>query len=208
MFARLRPALRHPWAKTVLALILLAPLVYLIWGAATDALGPNPAEALIRSTGEMALRCLCLTLAVTPVRILSAWAEWARFRRMMGLFSFGYALTHLLCYAWLDMGLEWTDIADDLGKRPFIMVGMMAMMLLLLLAATSFNAAIRWLGAKRWQWLHRFVYLAVCLGLLHFYWKRASKNNLDDVFVYGVIVALLLAWRVWHRWRGRMRAAA
>ena len=87
------------------------------------------------------------------------------------------------------------------------MVGMMAMMLLLLLAATSFNAAIRWLGAKRWQWLHRFVYLAVCLGLLHFYWKRASKNNLDDVFVYGVIVALLLAWRVWHRWRGRMRKA-
>ncbi|MDI9329802.1 MAG: protein-methionine-sulfoxide reductase heme-binding subunit MsrQ [Alphaproteobacteria bacterium] len=202
----LRPALRRPWAKPLLAVFLAMPMVYLVWGAAIDALGANPAEALIRSTGEMALRCLCLALAVTPLRVLSGWTELARFRRMIGLFAFGYAFIHLLCYGWLDMGLDVADIAIDIAKRPFILVGMLTFVLLLSLAATSFNAAIRRMGAKRWQLLHRLVYLSALLALLHFYWKRAGKNNFDDVWVYAAIVTILLGWRIWHRWRGPVRS--
>lgn len=197
----LRPALRHPATKPLLGGLLALPMVYLVWGVLTENLGPNPAESLIQSTGVMALRCLCLTLAVTPLRVLSGWAEWARLRRMIGLFSFAYAMLHLLCYSWLDMGLEWADIAADITKRPFILVGMLTWGLLLALAATSFNAAIRRLGARRWKNLHRMVYLAVLLGLLHFYWKRAGKNNFDEVWAYASIVAVLLGWRVWHRLR-------
>lgn len=191
-----RACLHHPWAKPLIAAVLLWPLAYLIWGAAQDTLGPNPAEALIRSSGEMALRTLCIALAVTPLRILSGWPEWARFRRMVGLIAFTYALFHLLCYGWLDMGLDLTDIALDIAKRPFILVGMLTFVLLLALAATSFNAAIKRLGARRWQALHRVVYAAALLALLHFYWMRSGKNNFADVALYGAIVALLLGWRL------------
>jgi sulfoxide reductase heme-binding subunit YedZ len=179
----------------------LWPLVYLIWGAAQNTLGPNPAETLIRSSGEMALRMMCVALAVTPLRILSGWPEWARFRRMLGLIAFTYALFHLLCYSWLDMGLDLADIAQDIAKRPFILVGMLTFVLLLALAATSFNAAIRWMGAPRWQALHRVVYVAAMLALLHFYWMRSGKNNFDDVALYGGIVIALLGWRLWRRLR-------
>lgn len=202
MVAHLRSALRHRWAKPALAAFLLAPLAYLIWGAATDALGPNPAEALIRSTGELALRGLCLALLITPLRVLSGWPEWARLRRMLGLIAFTYALLHMLCYSALDMGFEWMDIAKDIAKRPFILVGTLTFVILLALALTSFNAAIRRLGARRWQALHRTVYVAAALAVLHFYWMRAGKNNWNDVWLYGFILAALLAWRVWHRWRG------
>lgn len=199
-----RAWLRRPWAKPLIAAVLLWPLAYLLWGAAQDTLGPNPAEALIRSSGEMALRTLCITLAVTPLRILSGWPEWARFRRMVGLIAFTYALFHLLCYGWLDMGLDLTDMALDIAKRPFILVGMLTFVLLLALAATSFHAAIKRLGARRWQVLHRVVYGAALLALLHFYWMRSGKNNFGDVAVYGGIVAALLGWRLWRRWQARV----
>ncbi len=114
-------------------------------------LGPNPAEALIRASGDWALRGLWIALAVTPLRLLTGTPALARFRRMLGLFAFFYALLHLLCYAWLDMGFDIPEIARDIAKRPFILVGMLAFALLLVLAATSFNRAIRWLGGKRWQ---------------------------------------------------------
>jgi sulfoxide reductase heme-binding subunit YedZ len=196
-----RERLRRPWAKPLVGALLLWPLAYLVWGAMADALGPNPAETLIRSSGEMALRTLCVALAVTPLRVLSGWPEWARFRRMVGLIAFTYAVFHLLCYGWLDMGLDLTDIAVDIAKRPFILVGMLTFVLLLALAATSFNAAIRRMGARRWQALHRVVYVAALLALLHFYWMRSGKNNFADVAVYGGIVAVLLGWRLWRRWR-------
>ena len=191
-----RNALRHAAAKPLLWVLLLLPLAWLLWGAFNDALGPNPAEYLIRSTGDWTLRALCLTLAVTPLRVSLGWAELARFRRMLGLTVYGYAVLHLLCYSWLDMGFEWGDIAHDIAKRPFIWVGFSAFVLLTPLAATSFNAAIRRLGAKRWQTLHKAVYGVAGLAVLHFYWMRAGKQNFAEVWVYGLILGGLLLWRV------------
>ena len=136
---RVRAALRGPWAKPCVAAVLLAPAAYLLWAAFTDALGANPAEALSLATGELALRTLCVTLAITPLRVISGWSEWARLRRMIGLIAFSYAVCHLLCYSWFDMGFDWGDIALDLGKRPFILVGMLTLVLLSLLAATSLD---------------------------------------------------------------------
>ena len=120
-------------------------------------------------------------------------------RRMLGLFVYFYVSIHLLCYGWLDMGFEWIDIAADIAKRPFILVGFTAFVLLTPLAATSFNQAIRWLGAKRWQMLHRAVYVVAALAVLHFYWMRAGKSNFAEVIVYGAILAALLLWRVWNK---------
>lgn len=139
--------LQHRAAKPLLFTLCLLPLAWLVYGAATDGLGANPAEALIRATGDWTLRLLCLALAVTPVRIALGVPALARMRRMLGLFTFFYAALHLLCYAWFDMGFDAAEIARDIAKRPFILVGMAAFALLLLLAATSFNRAIRWLGA-------------------------------------------------------------
>jgi sulfoxide reductase heme-binding subunit YedZ len=122
---------------------------------------------------------------------------------MFGLFTYFYVVLHLLCYSWLDMGFEWGDIAEDIAKRPFILVGFTAFVLLTPLAVTSFNRAIRWLGAKRWQWLHRLVYMVAVLAVLHFFWMRAGKSNFSEVFVYASVFFALLAWRflrssLWH----------
>ena len=190
-----RSALRHAAAKPLLWGLLLLPFAWLLWGAFNDALGANPAEYLIRATGDWTLRALCLVLAVTPLRVGLGWPELARFRRMLGLTVYGYAVLHLLCYSWLDMGFEWGDIAHDIAKRPFIWVGFSAFVLLTPLAATSFNAAIRRLGAKRWQTLHKAVYGVAGLAVLHFYWMRAGKHNFAEVWVYGLILGGLLLWR-------------
>jgi len=195
----LRPLLGKPLTKPVVFTIAILPFCFLVWGAWSDALGANPAEYLIRSTGELALRFLCLTLAVTPLRVIARLPELLRLRRMLGLFVYFYASVHLLCYSWLDMGFEWMDIAMDIPKRPFILVGFTAFLLLTPLAATSFNKAIRGLGAKRWQLLHRAVYGVAVLAVLHFYWMRAGKSNFSEVIVYGAILAALLLWRVWNK---------
>ena len=195
----LRSLLGKPFTKLAIFTIAICPFCYLVWGAFNDALGANPAEYLIRSTGELALRFLCLTLAVTPLRAIAKLPELLRFRRMLGLFVYFYAAIHLLCYSWLDMGFEWMDIAIDIAKRPFILVGFTAFVLLTPLAATSFNRAIRWLGGKRWQLLHRVVYGVAVLAVLHFYWMRAGKSNFAEVVVYGAILAALLLWRVWNK---------
>lgn len=195
----LRPLLGKPFTKLAVFTIAISPFCYLVWGAFNDALGANPAEYLIRSTGELALRFLCLTLAVTPLRAIAKLPELLRFRRMLGLFVYFYAAIHLLCYSWLDMGFEWMDIAADIAKRPFILVGFTAFVLLTPLAATSFNRAIRWLGGKRWQLLHCVVYGVAVLAVLHFYWMRAGKSNFAEVVVYGAILAALLLWRVWNK---------
>ena len=199
MTAVLRQALQHRRAKPVLCLLCLLPCVWLVWGAANDALGANPAEYLIRATGDWTLRLLCITLAVTPLRVVFVLPELLRFRRMFGLFTYFYVVLHLLCYSWLDMGFEWGDIAADIAKRPFILVGFSAFVLLTPLALTSFNRAIRWLGAKRWQWLHRLVYGVAVLAVLHFFWMRAGKNNFAEVVVYASVLGALLAWRIAQR---------
>ncbi|WIV97085.1 protein-methionine-sulfoxide reductase heme-binding subunit MsrQ [Kinneretia aquatilis] len=193
----------HPAAKPLLFLLCLAPLAWLIAAAATDRLGANPAEALIRGLGDWSLRGLCLTLAVTPLRVLSGQPALARFRRMLGLFSFFYASLHLLAYGWLDMGLELGDIGRDILKRPFILMGFVAWLLLLPLALTSFNRAIKALGAARWQRLHRAVYVLSLIALAHFIWMRAGKNNFAEPALYGAILGLLLGWRLWRAWERR-----
>lgn len=203
--------LLHPLAKPLVWLLALAPLAWLLAGAVWGWLGANPAEALIRGSGDWTLRLLCITLAVTPLRQLSGWHALARFRRLLGLFTFFYALMHALGYAWLDMGLVPADLLRDIAKRPFILVGTAALLGLTLLAATSPRAAVRALGAARWQALHRGVYGVAALALLHFFWMRAGKNDFAEVAVYAAIVALLLGWRVawaWRHPRARARVAA
>lgn len=203
-------ALLHPAAKPVLFVASLLPFAWLFYGAATDNLGANPAEYLERSTGDWALRFLCLTLAVTPLRVWTGWAALARFRRMLGLFTYFYATLHLLCYAWFDMGFDLAEIAKDIPKRPFILVGFTAFLLLTPLAATSFNRAVKWMGAKRWQALHKLVYAIALLAILHFFWMRAAKNNFAEVAVYAAILAVLLGWRVkeYLRKRSLVRSGA
>lgn len=198
MVVALRHALKHRSAKPALWLLCSLPFVWLVWGAANDALGANPAESVIRATGDWTLRLLCVTLAVTPLRVTLGLPELAKLRRMFGLFTYFYVVLHLLCYSWLDMGFEWPEIALDIAKRPFILVGFSAFVLLTPLALTSFNRAIRGLGAKRWQWLHRLVYVVAMLAVLHFFWMRAGKNNFAEVFVYASVLFVLLAWRVFR----------
>jgi len=193
--------LLHPAAKPLVFLLCLLPFGWLVFGAFTEGLGANPAEHLIRSTGDWTLRFLCIVLAVTPLRVSFKLTALARYRRMLGLFAYFYVAVHLLSYAWFDMGFEVAEIAKDIAKRPFILVGFAAFVLLTPLAATSFNRAIKALGAKRWQRLHKLVYLIAGLGLLHFFWMRAGKNDFAEVFVYAGIVAALMAWRVWHFFR-------
>jgi sulfoxide reductase heme-binding subunit YedZ len=200
--------LLHPATKPVLFVLATGPLAWLVWGALTDSLGANPAERLIRASGDWTLRFLCLTLAVTPLRQLSGWHALARLRRMLGLFTFFYAVLHFLCFAWLDQGFDLPAIWRDIGKRPFILVGSLALLLMTPLAATSFNRAVRALGAARWQALHRGVYAVAGLAILHFFWMRAAKNNFAEVAVYAAIVGLLLGWRVWRAWAARGRRAA
>lgn len=201
--ARPRSPWLHPAAKPALFAACLLPFAWLLYGALANTLGANPAEALIRGTGDWTLRFLCITLAVTPLRMLTGTAALARFRRMLGLFTFFYAVLHFLAYAWLDMGFELDTIVRDIPKRPFALVGFLALVLMAPLAATSFNRAIKALGARRWQTLHRLVYAIVLLGLLHFFWMRASKNDFAEVTVYAVVITVLLGWRVWHRLQGR-----
>lgn len=191
-----RSPLLHPLAKPALFVVCLLPFGWLLYGVVANTLGANPAEALIRATGDWTLRFLCLTLAVTPLRQWAKQPALARFRRMLGLYTFFYAVWHFLAYAWLDMGFDPAAIARDIPKRPFALVGFAALLLMAPLAATSFNRAIKALGAARWQALHRCVYAIALLGLLHFFWMRAAKNNFAEVAVYALVIALLLGWRV------------
>ena len=188
--------LSHSLAKPLVFALCLLPLSWLLYRVVQDQLGANPQEALIRATGDWALRFLVIVLAVTPLRELSGLSALARYRRMLGVFMYFYALLHFLSYSGFDMGFDVADIFNDIVKRPFILVGSLALLLLTPLAATSFNAAVRALGAKRWQRLHRLVYAVAGLAILHFFWMRAGKNDFAEVLVYAGILALLLGWRL------------
>jgi len=192
----MKKLLLHPAAKPVLFVLCALPFAWLFYGALSDSLGANPAEALIRRSGDWTLRFLCLTLAVTPLRQWTGLHALARFRRMLGLTTFFYGCAHLLCYSWLDQGFELEVIARDIAKRPFILVGFTALLLMLPLALTSFNRAIKALGAARWQALHKLVYATALLGLLHFFWMRAAKHNFAEWSVYAAILGVLLGWRL------------
>ena len=201
--------LLHPAVRPGVFLFALTPFLWLAYAALADTsgtLGANPAETLIRNTGELALRFLCATLAITPLRHWTGWQALARLRRMLGLFAFFYASVHFLCFAWLDMGLDLQAMLADIAKRPFILVGTAALLGMLPLAATSFNRAIKALGARRWQVLHRAVYGVAGLALLHFFWMRAGKSDFADVLFYTAVVGALLGWRLWRRYQTRRSA--
>ena len=196
--------LMHPAAKSVMFAVCMLPFTWLFYRAFNNQLGANPAEALIRATGDWTLRFVCIVLAVTPLRVITGTPALARFRRMLGLFVYFYVVIHLLSYSWFDMGFDVAEIVKDIIKRPFILVGFSAFLLLTPLAVTSFNAAIKAMGAKRWQQLHKLFYLIAGLGILHFFWMRSGKNDFTEVFVYAAIIALLLGWRLW-KWRAKSK---
>ena len=198
---RRKPLLLHAAAKPALFALCLLPFAWLFYAAWSDSLGANPAEALIRATGDWTLRFLCLTLTITPLRQWTHQPALLRFRRMLGLFTFFYVCLHFLSYAWLDMGFDPNEIVKDIVKRPFILVGTTALLLMASLAATSFNRAIRWMGSKRWQALHRAIYAIALLGLLHFFWMRSAKNDFTEVAVYAVVIGVLLGWRLRRRFQ-------
>lgn len=186
----------HRFAKPLVFVTALLPFIWLFYAALSNQLGANPAEALIRSTGDWTLRFLCLTLSVTPMRVITRTPALARFRRMLGLFVYFYVVLHLLSYSWFDMGFDLTEIGVDIAKRWFILVGFAAFVLLTLLALTSFNRAIKTMGVRRWQALHRSVYAVAALAVLHFFWMRSGKNDYAEVFVYATVLAGLLGWRL------------
>ena len=191
--------LLKPWVKPLLWLLCAVPFVALMVAAVQNDLGANPAEKLVRETGEWTLRWLWLTLAITPLREVASLPALLRYRRALGVTTFVYAALHFTAYAWLDKGLILDDIIKDITKRNFILVGVVALVLMTPLALTSFNAAIRALGGRKWQALHKLVYAVALLGLLHFYWKKSIKNDVSEVMVYAVILAVLLGWRVMRR---------
>jgi sulfoxide reductase heme-binding subunit YedZ len=198
--------LLRPTAKPTVFALCLLPFIWLFYRALADQLGANPQEALIRATGDWTLRFLCIVLAVTPLRVLSKTPSFARFRRMLGLFMYFYVLIHFLSYSWFDMGFDVNEIVIDIIKRPFILVGALSLLLLTPLAATSFNAAIKALGAKRWQLLHKLIYAVAGLAILHFFWMRAGKNDFAEVAIYAGILGLLLGWRLRQYLRSRTKS--
>lgn len=189
--------------KLVLWLLCLLPALQLWLGWQAGTLGANPVETLTRASGEWALRFLLITLAVTPLRRVTGLHWLLRLRRMLGLYAFAYACAHFLLYLWLDQLFDWRAIALDILERPFISVGFAAFVLLLPLAATSNAFAIRRLGGRRWQALHRSVYAIAILAVVHFWWL--VKADLLKPFLYAVILAVLLGLRAWWRELERRR---
>ena len=192
--------------KSALFLACLIPAFMLWRGFELDTLGANPIETITRSLGEWTLRFLLITLTVTPLRKYTGWHWLLRLRRMLGLFTFAYGVSHLLTYVWLDQFFDWEAIARDIIKRPFITVGFAALMLMLPLAVTSSNYAIRKLGGRRWQSLHRAIYPIAILGCVHFWWL--VKKDVTWPLVYTVITVALLGIRAWWREQERRKQLA
>jgi len=188
-----------------LCLVPLAMLVLAVFGVGGLSLGANPIEELIHQLGKWGLKFLLMTLAVTPLRKLTGWNWLIRFRRMLGLFAFVYVLLHFLVYAGLDQRFELTAIIEDIAERPYITIGMSALLLLLPLAVTSTKGMMRRLG-KRWQKLHRLVYVIAILGVWHFYWQ--VKLDTLEALIYVSILAVLLGYRLLDWWRRKRWKAA
>ena len=195
------PMTRNRWiqyvAKPMVFAACLIPLVILIIKALTGHLGANPIEATTRSMGDWALRFLLITLAVTPLKHLLKWDWLIRFRRMLGLFAFFYACLHFLSYAGLDQFFALDEIIKDVIKRPFITVGFTSFLLLIPLAITSTNKMIKRLG-KRWQPLHRLIYLIGIGGVIHYF--QLVKADTRNPTIYAIILVILLSYRLWAKW--------
>lgn len=189
----LKRVISSRWMKVPVFVLCLAPLFLLVWRGFSGGLGANPIEFITHATGDWTLRFLLITLAVTPFRKLLGWPELVRFRRMFGLFAFFYGCLHLLTYVWLDKFFAWSEMVKDVAKRPFITAGFTAFVLLVPLAITSTTGWIRRLGGKRWQMLHRLIYVSAVAGVVHYYWL--VKSDIRWPLFYGGLVALLLSYR-------------
>lgn len=198
---------RHPWLKPAIFLLLALPLLYLAlrWGqlldgSASRALTSDPVAYTINFLGIWTLRILLLALAITPIHRLTGWQPVLSVRRMVGLFAFAYALTHLSVYFALDLGAMFGELVRDVAKHPFILFGMAAFLLLLPLGLTSTRGWVKRLGGRNWQRLHRIVYAAGALGVVHFVYR--VKGNQSEPYVYGAILLALLAIRLLPRRKG------
>ena len=187
--------------KPLVFLACLGPLGYLIWGALTDNLTANPISEITHETGTWILRFLVITLSITPLRRLTGWHDAITFRRMLGLFAFFYGVLHFTTYLWLDQFFDLSSIAKDVWMRPFITVGFAAFVSILPLALTSTAGWIRRLGGKNWQRLHRLIYVSAVCGVVHYWWL--VKADVQRPQRYGVIIGLLLAYRVIVAYRRR-----
>jgi sulfoxide reductase heme-binding subunit YedZ len=189
--------------KAIVFILCLLPAANLALGWRADALGANPIETITRGSGEWALRFLLITLAVTPLRRFTGLHWLLRLRRMLGLYAFAYAAAHFAIYLWLDQFFDWGAIARDILERPFITVGFAAFLLLVPLAATSNSFAIRRLGGRKWQSLHRSVYGIAIIAVVHFWWL--VKADVVEPGIYALILTALLGVRAWWRELERRR---
>jgi sulfoxide reductase heme-binding subunit YedZ len=183
------------FTKIAIFCLSLTPLVRLIWLGMDEGLGANPIEFITRSTGTWALVFLCITLAMTPLRLITGSTVWIKLRRMLGLFCFFYASIHFSIWFWLDQNLNLQSMWADVLKRPFITMGFLTLVLLTPLAITSNQWAVRQLG-RRWTLLHKLVYVIACTAIVHYWWHKAGKNDLGTVSIYGIVIALLLVCRI------------
>jgi sulfoxide reductase heme-binding subunit YedZ len=182
------------FARPLLFLICLAPAFALVWSIASGDLGANPLEAIRDITGIWTLRFLLITLAITPLRRLTKWHGIVKVRRMLGLYAFFYAMLHFVSYVWLDQFFALSEMIKDLTKRPFIMAGYAGFVPLIPLALTSTRKWIVRLGGKRWQLLHRLVYVGAAAGVVHYFWR--VKLDVELPVIYGVVLAILLIFRL------------
>lgn len=189
------------WIKAVLFLLALIPLARLVWLSMNDNLTANPIEFIERSTGTWALIILLITLAMTPIRLLTGIAWQIQLRRMMGLFMFFYACLHFTTYLWLDHWFDWSEISKHIIKHPYVLVGFAAFVLAMPLALTSTNGMMRRLGA-RWKQLHYTVYLVAILGVLHFWWL--VKKDIREPLIYALILSVLLGVRIYYKFKKRL----
>lgn len=190
------------WLKLALFPLCLVPLTLLAVDGYRDRLGANPIEVITHSTGTWTLVFLLITLSVTPLRRITGINALIKLRRMLGLFAFFYACLHFVTYFWLDQFFDWPAIVKDVIKRPFITVGFTAFVLLLPLAATSTNRMMRWMGGRRWQLLHRLVYVIAIGGVAHYLWL--VKKDITQPLIYAAVLSLLLGYRLFYRWRSSL----
>lgn len=190
----LRKFLLSRWSKAVVFVLCLMPLAYYASRLYQGNLTANPVEFTQHFTGDWTLRLLLITLAVTPLRQILRLPELIRFRRMLGLFAFFYVCLHFLTYLWPDQGFDLAGMWKDVAKRPFITVGFIGFVLLIPLALTSTKGWVRRLGGRRWQALHRFIYVSAICGVVHYYWLVKSDHRLP--LLYGAILGALLLYRL------------
>jgi len=187
--------------KFAVFVLSLLPLALLLWKAAVGELSANPIKDVTEETGIWTLRFLVATLSITPLRKITGWQRFARFRRMVGLFAFFYGFLHFTTYIYLDQFFAFEEIIRDVAKRPFITVGFTAFVLMIPLAITSPNRIVKWMGGRRWQQLHRLVYIVALGGVFHYLWL--VKADTSRPLRYGAVLSVLLLYRLWDFFRSR-----